>query len=189
MKKENDTKYLLNQLQTFVTYILDTISSASNKISDNEMKILRYKLIDDKKFSEIAYELGLSAERIRQIYNRAIRRVLNYIRSNGLLLKENITLRQKVAVLSLEKSKSNFTAAEMKHVSLLQTRIEDCDFSVRVQNILRGAIFDGKSIVIVADLARMPKSEILKLRNIGKKSFSEINKFLKLNGLQFGMNT
>ncbi|MCX7696833.1 MAG: DNA-directed RNA polymerase subunit alpha [Bacteroidales bacterium] len=66
---------------------------------------------------------------------------------------------------------------------LLKTKLEDLHLSVRALNCLRAA-----DIETLADLVVYNKSDLLKFRNFGKKSLTEIEELLKSKNLQFGMN-
>lgn len=68
-------------------------------------------------------------------------------------------------------------------MSKLVLRISDIEFSVRASNCLAGA-----EIEYVAELVIKPESELLKFRNFGKKSLSEIKAKLSEMGLQLGMD-
>lgn len=65
----------------------------------------------------------------------------------------------------------------------LALRISDIEFSVRASNCLAGA-----EIEYIAELVIKPESELLKFRNFGKKSLSEIKAKLLEMGLQLGMD-
>ena len=64
---------------------------------------------------------------------------------------------------------------------LYSMRIEDCDFSVRLKNILKSC-----DIETVGEMMEYSLSEFLKLRNSGKKSMAELRDFANDNGLVFG---
>ncbi|HET6383125.1 MAG TPA: DNA-directed RNA polymerase subunit alpha [Armatimonadota bacterium] len=59
---------------------------------------------------------------------------------------------------------------------ILNTRIEDLDFSVRTINCLK-----KEGITTVGELARLSEDELLRLRNFGRKSLTEVRE--KLNEL------
>jgi DNA-directed RNA polymerase subunit alpha len=61
--------------------------------------------------------------------------------------------------------------------------IDELELSVRAHNCLINA---GKKRVI--DIVRMPEEEVLKIKNFGRKSASEVKESLKTYGLTFGMN-
>lgn len=66
---------------------------------------------------------------------------------------------------------------------LLQTRVDELELSVRSSNCLRAA-----NIQTLADLVRKTESEMLKYRNFGRKSLTELNNILDELGLSFGMD-
>jgi len=66
---------------------------------------------------------------------------------------------------------------------LLLTRVDELELSVRSSNCLRAA-----NIQILADLVRRTESEMLKYRNFGRKSLTELNNILEELGLSFGMD-
>lgn len=66
---------------------------------------------------------------------------------------------------------------------LLQTRVDELELSVRSSNCLRAA-----NIQTLADLVRKTESEMLKYRNFGRKSLTELNNILEELSLSFGMD-
>jgi len=66
---------------------------------------------------------------------------------------------------------------------LLQTRVDELELSVRSSNCLRAA-----NIQSLADLVRKTESEMLKYRNFGRKSLTELTNILDELGLSFGMD-
>ena len=68
-----------------------------------------------------------------------------------------------------------------KILRLLDTRIFTCDLSVRSKNVL---IWEG-NIETIGDLVQMKKTDLLKYRNCGKKTISEISNFLDKLGFTF----
>lgn len=68
-------------------------------------------------------------------------------------------------------------------IAKLALRISDIEFSVRASNCLVGA-----EIEFVGELVTKPESELLKFRNFGKKSLSEIKAKLTEMGLHLGMD-
>jgi DNA-directed RNA polymerase subunit alpha len=57
------------------------------------------------------------------------------------------------------------------------------ELSVRSSNCLRAA-----NILVLEDLVRRTESEMLKYRNFGRKSLTELNSILTELGLHFGMD-
>jgi DNA-directed RNA polymerase subunit alpha len=66
---------------------------------------------------------------------------------------------------------------------ILQMSIEDLELSVRSHNCLRAA-----NIKTLADLVRKEEPELLKFRNFGRKSLSELTEIIEGFGLSFGMD-
>ncbi|MBM3263887.1 MAG: DNA-directed RNA polymerase subunit alpha [candidate division Zixibacteria bacterium] len=66
---------------------------------------------------------------------------------------------------------------------LLRTNVEELELSVRSSNCLRAA-----EIKILADLVQKTEGEMLKYRNFGRKSLTELNEILEGLGLEFGMD-
>ena len=66
---------------------------------------------------------------------------------------------------------------------LLLTRVDELELSVRSSNCLRAG-----NIQTLADLVRRTESEMLKYRNFGRKSLTELNNILEELGLSFGMD-
>lgn len=73
---------------------------------------------------------------------------------------------------------------EMLHMrKLLKTLLSDLDLSVRAYNCLKAA--DVKSL---GDLVRLEISDMMKFRNFGKKSLTELDELVNNKGLTFGMD-
>ncbi len=66
---------------------------------------------------------------------------------------------------------------------LLKTRLVDMDLSVRALNCLKAAEVDT-----LGELVTFNKNDLLKFRNFGKKSLSELDDLVKIKNLNFGMN-
>ncbi len=67
---------------------------------------------------------------------------------------------------------------------LLKTKLVDLDLSVRALNCLKAADVDT-----LGDLVVYNKNDLLKFRNFGKKSLTELEDLVDAKGLSFGMNT
>jgi len=66
---------------------------------------------------------------------------------------------------------------------LLKTKLIDMDLSVRALNCLKAAEVDT-----LGDLVSYNKNDLMKFRNFGKKSLTELDELIALKGLTFGMN-
>ena len=66
---------------------------------------------------------------------------------------------------------------------LLKTSLTDLDLSVRAYNCLKAA-----DIRTLGDLAALEVSDMMKFRNFGKKSLTELEALIAEKGLTFGMD-
>ena len=66
---------------------------------------------------------------------------------------------------------------------LLKTKLSDQDLSVRALNCLKAADVDT-----VGDLVKLNRNDLLKFRNFGKKSLTELDELLASLNLKFGMD-
>jgi len=66
---------------------------------------------------------------------------------------------------------------------LLKTKLVDLDLSVRALNCLKAAEVDT-----LGELVSFNKNDLLKFRNFGKKSLTELEELVKVKNLTFGMN-
>jgi DNA-directed RNA polymerase subunit alpha len=66
---------------------------------------------------------------------------------------------------------------------LLKTKLIDLDLSVRALNCLKAAEVDT-----LGDLVSYNKNDLMKFRNFGKKSLTELEELVQVKGLTFGMD-
>ena len=66
---------------------------------------------------------------------------------------------------------------------LLKTKLIDMDLSVRALNCLKAAEVDN-----LGDLVSFNKNDLMKFRNFGKKSLTELDELVHNKGLNFGMD-
>ena len=67
---------------------------------------------------------------------------------------------------------------------LLKQKLADLNLSVRALNCLKAA-----DVETLGDLVQFNKSDLLKFRNFGKKSLTELDDLLESKNLSFGMDT
>jgi len=73
---------------------------------------------------------------------------------------------------------------EVLHMrQLLKTKLVDLDLSVRALNCLKAA-----EVETLGDLVKFNKNDLLKFRNFGKKSLTELDELLDSMSLSFGMD-
>jgi len=76
-----------------------------------------------------------------------------------------------------------FDETSMHMRQLLKTRLIDLDLSVRALNCLKAA-----DVETLSELVSLNKHDLLKFRNFGRKSLTEIDELVKAKNLSFGMN-
>ena len=175
----------------FYAAIPDMLSSIG-LLNEREGGVIKRVVLGDS-FSGISEDLGITRERIRQIFYKAIRKA-----------RDLSDLRERIALTGQERSELEFWRKEVNEyksrikeleeklypegcskqedeVSLLSRRLVDCDLSVRALNCLKAA-----DLETVGDLIKVRRESLLAFRNFGKKSLSEIEDFLKSIGKTFG---
>ncbi len=91
---------------------------------------------------------------------------------------------EKITLDTEEKAASEeFDETSLHMRQLLKTKLVDMDLSVRALNCLKAA-----DVETLADLVSFNKNDLLKFRNFGKKSLSELEELVKSKSLHFGMN-
>lgn len=83
----------------------------------------------------------------------------------------------------LKTETEEFDESSLHMRQLLKTKLVDMDLSVRALNCLKAAEVDT-----LGDLVSFAKSDLLKFRNFGKKSLTELEDLVDNKGLTFGMN-
>ena len=81
------------------------------------------------------------------------------------------------------KEEEEFDEEVLKMRQMLKTRLVDMDLSVRALNCLKSA-----EVETLGELVVFNKTDLLKFRNFGKKSLSELEELLSSLGLSFGMD-
>ena len=92
---------------------------------------------------------------------------------------------EKITLDTAEKAVTEEFDETSLHIrQLLKTKLVDLDLSVRALNCLKAA-----DVETLGDLVAFNKNDLLKFRNFGKKSLTELEDLVKSKGLEFGMNT
>jgi DNA-directed RNA polymerase, alpha subunit, bacterial and chloroplast-type len=91
---------------------------------------------------------------------------------------------EKITLDSDEKNANEEFDEEVLHMrQLLKTKLVDLDLSVRALNCLKAA-----EVETLGDLVKFNKNDLLKFRNFGKKSLTELDELLEGMNLTFGMD-
>jgi DNA-directed RNA polymerase subunit alpha len=91
---------------------------------------------------------------------------------------------EKITLDSDDKMANEEFDEEVLHMrQLLKTKLVDLDLSVRALNCLKAA-----EVETLGDLVKFNKNDLLKFRNFGKKSLTELDELLESMNLSFGMD-
>ncbi len=91
---------------------------------------------------------------------------------------------EKITLETEEKAaEEEFDETSLHMRQLLKTKLVDLDLSVRALNCLKAA-----EVETLGDLVTYERNDLLKFRNFGKKSLTELDDLVDRKGLSFGMN-
>ena len=91
---------------------------------------------------------------------------------------------EKITIETTETDGSEEFDEEILHMrQLLKTKLVNMDLSVRALNCLKSA-----EVETLGELVVFNKTDLLKFRNFGKKSLTELDQLLADLGLSFGMD-
>jgi len=100
------------------------------------------------------------------------------------ILKDHIQLFINLDLEPEEKQAEIQRDSEKERVrKILLTNVDDLELSVRAHNCLKAA-----NIKNIAELVKRDEAEMLKFRNFGRKSLSELTEIVETLGLEFGMD-
>ena len=91
---------------------------------------------------------------------------------------------ERISIETDGSSKEDDYDEESLHMrQLLKTRLVDMDLSVRALNCLKAAEVDT-----LGDLVSYNRNDLMKFRNFGKKSLTELDALVEDKNLSFGMD-
>jgi DNA-directed RNA polymerase subunit alpha len=102
----------------------------------------------------------------------------------GRILKDHIQLFINFDIKAREEERDQEIDEEVLRIrKLLKKSVDELELSVRSANCLKEA-----KIRTIADLVSRDEAEMLKFKNFGRKSLTELTEILKEHGLEFGMD-
>lgn len=163
---------------------------------EREKNIVLGVLSGGKTLKEVGAEYDITQERTRQIYEKALRRLKYaihlYVTEQDELHKEVARLREENSFLKLKNEELGQIIRESKiesssfledfapeHIKALALRIEDLDISVRAKNCCKCA-----GLETLGDVFLVGKKGLLRYRNFGRRSLSELCELLSVYGLE-----
>ncbi len=129
----------------------------------------------ESSLQEIGKKLGKTRSRISQIFHKVIRRLKNQRRLE-ILLAFPLTWNTVSKLLPAESPKS--LLEKITTTDITKLRVADVNFSARTQSVFRTG-----EILFLSELCSYRESDLLKFRNLGRKSLNDIKKVLKKYGL------
>jgi DNA-directed RNA polymerase subunit alpha len=91
---------------------------------------------------------------------------------------------ERITLEADERAQTETYDEESLHMrQLLKTKLIDMDLSVRALNCLKAA-----EVETLGDLVSYNKNDLMKFRNFGKKSLTELDELVNSKGLSFGMD-
>jgi DNA-directed RNA polymerase subunit alpha len=101
----------------------------------------------------------------------------------GKILKDHILLFINFDIEPEQEESPEIDEEILRIRKLLKMSVDELELSVRSHNCLMAA-----NIKTIGDLVRRDEQEMLKFRNFGRKSLSELTKILEEKGIHFGMD-
>ena len=174
-------------------------------------KFIMEHLMKGESIQDVSFTLGLTEKRLWQVFNYGMRKLdesTSILAENERLRKENerlsnehaimkdayVNVRNKNAELdatlqtyrilheNIEPYKGEPLTEEEKHlVAILRTKLEDFHLSARTMSGMKRA-----NIETVGDLISRNKSDLLQIKDFGKKSLTELDDLVDSLDLSFG---
>ncbi|HWY13121.1 MAG TPA: DNA-directed RNA polymerase subunit alpha C-terminal domain-containing protein [Bacteroidia bacterium] len=188
--KEVARKELVNNLVLVV----------SKTFTKLEQEVLLEVFLNNKSFREIADYKDLTSFRIKQVFEKGVRRLKFFLYNmDEKVIKYNEAIEnfsEMEALLKKYKEEEELRVTKKNIIesfsleiqNLFKTKIADTGLSARVKNTCeKGDVFGRNTVETIADLVKLNPKEMLKFRNCGKKSITEIEDFFSVNNLSWGM--
>ncbi len=187
-------KYL--DYQIFFKDLLTELKLSGDFFSQKEILVFSGLWFGNESLENLAKELNLGNERVRQIFEKSKRKLFFGMKQMGRYFVQNNTHRSQVELLTKQNSDHMFSISKLLSVisdlqekivernpnylpptdleiiktKLLKMPVTDLDIGVRAQNALRSA-----EIFTVGDILDKEKNDLCGLRSVGIKTIREIN--------------
>ena len=154
-----------------------TIDSIHTPVKNVQFTIDNYRVEQQTDFEKLIFEINTDGS----IHPKeALKEAAKILIQHFVLFSD-----EKIAADLNDNTEVNeeFDEASLVTRQILKSKLADMDLSVRALNCLKSA-----ELETLGDLVAIQKSDLLKFRNFGKKSLSELEDLVKSKGLEFGMN-
>ncbi len=191
--------HLINEIFSVI------IEASGDDVLKEREKTILTMLLEGKDVEFVAEEYGLTRSRIMQIVSHAVRKLATVKTFSELrreykqLVFDNTNFQNVIEALQnrvkkLERINNIDTAPVSEYdyllgdkggtfTAMMNTPVYDLGISVRSLNCLKGADVDT-----LYDLVKCNKTDLMKFRNFGKKSLTELEDLLESLHLHFGMD-
>ena len=176
------TQTLVAAIEHFQNHEAD---DAKNILEERDIKFMM-DCLQGKSVDEISIETHLSKQRVTQIWMKALRR---YAFTRNEIARRDATIKELEQIIASK----NEEIATLKGIKLpsetekiariLDSQINE-DLTIRCYNCLKWA-----DIYTYRDLVKYTRADMLRFRNFGKRSLTELDELLASKGLAFGMDT
>jgi len=158
----------------FESTMQDVMEECYEDMRDNE--IIRLAYCDELSYQQIAEEIGISIERVRQLIVRFIKKMRRSDRVRRMILGNE---EYSIVVESLDKKKEKIIQASSNQFDIKDDiSIDFLNLSRRTSNCLK-----RNDIQTIKQIVELQDSDLMKMRNFGASSLTElreeINKYLK----------
>jgi DNA-binding transcriptional MerR regulator len=200
-------------LSTVQREIVDRILYIFGEKMNERERFIMDQFMNGKTVQELSETLGLSPDRLWNVYHRGMEKLdksSSIFEENEWLKEENERLMTEHIIMKdayinvrnknteLEDSLQSYrilhenvapfngeplSEEESHMIALLRTKLEDCNISKRVLNVLKKA-----EIETIGDLVSYNMSDILRFRDMGRKSLNELDELVETLNLSFGMD-
>ncbi len=154
-----------------------TIDSIHTPVKNVQFTVDNYRVEQQTDFEKLIFEINTDGS----IHPKeALKEAAKILIQHFVLFSD-----EKIAADLSDNTEVNeeFDEASLVTRQILKSKLADMDLSVRALNCLKSA-----ELETLGDLVAIQKSDLLKFRNFGKKSLSELEDLVKSKGLEFGMN-
>lgn len=171
-----------DMMDVFINLVREVMLTHKDCLVDREKRIVDIMCQERDHFGinmkDVAEDFLLTRERIRQIINKTMSKLTKRVSE-----REKDFKALQAHCDELESKMDATRAIEKFSRDIYEKKIVDCELSVRTLKCLKKAGVDT-----VGDLVMHSKYDLLKYRNFGKKSLSELEEFMESFGLRFGMD-
>jgi hypothetical protein len=188
---KHEHQWIITKANTILWLIYDL----DNIFGDTrDFNILRKLIKYTGNFESVADEYDLSKERVRQIFERGLRRLRakcnvmkkEYYQNYEAVQKQNIALiseNKKLVeyVKQLPEEQQKIIQGRIDKTGIYAIKIRDLDLSVRAATCLRNC-----EIETLGELVAYEKYETLRFRNLGKHTGYELDDIIRHYGLRYG---